>query len=321
MNTEELTLEAPDGKQIFVYHWAPDDPSAIKGAVQIAHGLGEHAGRYAHVGAALAAAGYDVWAPDHRGHGRTAEGPEELGFFAEEDGWAKLVGDTHLVNRHIAKLHRNLPICLLGHSLGGLVAQDYLGTHPDALDAVILSGTTMGGGALAHAGRLITRMEAVRQGKRGRSKLSSGLVFDAYNKQFKPNRTRFDWLSRDEAAVDAYVADPLCGFDPTNQAWVDVSDAVVSLGRRGTFAGIPKEMPIYVISGTEDPESGNTKTLRALLDQYRKVGLTRVAHRFYEGARHELFNETNRDEVLADLVAWLDENLAAGEHKRAGRVA
>ena len=311
MRTEELRLTAPDGKEIFVHHWAPEPDVPLKGAVQIAHGMAEHGARYAPVADVLTRAGYVVWANDHRGHGHTIASPDEQGFFGERDGWALVLGDVHLLNRHIAKAHEGLPLCLLGHSMGSFMAQDYMATHPDALDAVVLSGSTIGGGALVSAGRVAARLERLRQGPRGRSALLESLSFGAYNKAFKPNRTAFDWLSRDEAVVDAYVADPLCGFRCTNQLWVDFLDALSALGRPGAFENIPKDLPIYVIAGARDPVSSATKGLVALLAAYERAGLRRVSHRFWPGARHEIFNDTNRGEVLADLVAWLDENLAA----------
>lgn len=312
MRSEELWLKAGDGKSLFVRHWAPDS-GEIKGAVQIAHGMAEHSARYARVAEALTGAGYLVWANDHRGHGQTIADPEEQGHFADEDGWTKVLGDLHLLNRHIASEHPSLPRCLLGHSMGSFMAQDYMAGHPGAVDAVVLSGSNVGGGALVHAGRLAARIERLRQGRHGQSALLANLSFGAYNKAFQPARTEFDWLSRDEAEVDAYVADPLCGFRCTNQLWVDLLDALASLGR--PYANLPKALPIYVVAGSRDPVSDGTKGLVKLLAAYERAHLTEVSHRFWPEARHEIFNETNRDEVLADLVGWLDAHLAPAQAK------
>jgi alpha-beta hydrolase superfamily lysophospholipase len=157
---------------------------------------------------------------------------------------------------------------------------------------------------LASIGRLITRFERLRLGCQGRSKLANALSFEAFNKQFAPCRTAFDWLSRDPAEVDKYVADPLCGFPATVQLWIDLLDGWRAASRPQHRARISKTLPIYVISGGRDPVSGNTKQLEPMLKAYRDAGLN-VQDRFYPEARHEVFNETNREEVTRDLIEWL----------------
>lgn len=312
MRTRELSLSAEDGQAIHVYHWAPDGDGPPKGAVQIAHGMAEHAGRYVPVAEALTGAGFLVWAHDHRGHGRTAPGPDDLGHLADEDGWRKAIGDVHLLNRHIAQAHPDLWRCLLGHSMGSYMAQQYAAEHGDSVDAVVLSGSNIGGGGLVQLGRGVARLERLRQGPRGRSPVIEAMTVKTWNRRFAPNRTEFDWLSRDAAQVDAYVADPLCGFRCTDQLWADMLDGLAQLGGDRHFQRLPKDLPIHVMAGGEDPVSDQTAGLKKLLEAYRAAGLTRVSHVFYEAARHEIFNETNRAEVLGDLVAWLDETVAVG---------
>ncbi len=311
MRTDELRLPATDGKQIFVYRWAPEDDDPARGSVQIAHGMAEHAGRYARVAERLTAAGYVVWANDLRGHGRTAASPAELGSLGDHDGWTLTLHDLATLDEHVRTELPGVPRCLLGHSMGSFLAQADMARRPGAYHAVVLSGSNAGGGALVTAGRLIARLERVRLGRRGHSPLLRGMTFDSWNKAFRPNRTGFDWLSRDEAEVDAYVRDPLCGIPIATQMWIDLLDALSRLGRSETYAHIPRDLPILVIAGTRDPVGDFTRGLERLLRAYGRVGLTRVAHRFYPGARHELFHETNRDEVLTDLVEWLDTSLAS----------
>jgi alpha-beta hydrolase superfamily lysophospholipase len=155
-------------------------------------------------------------------------------------------------------------------------------------------------------GRQITRAERLRLGARGRSKLVQSLTFDAFNKKFAPVRTAFDWLSRDPAEVDKYVADPLCGFAATVQLWVDLLDGWAAVSSAEHRRRVPRLLPIYVIAGGRDPVSGNTRQLGPWLEEYQAEGLTRLEHRFYPEARHELFNEANRDEVTEELIVWLD---------------
>jgi alpha-beta hydrolase superfamily lysophospholipase len=299
-----FTLTAADGVALFVHGWRPE--AMARGVVQIAHGLAEHGGRYARLASALTEAGYAVYANDHRGHGRSARTPEDLGFFAARDGWGKCLEDLWQLNRRIAADHPGAPIILLGHSMGSFMAQYFIGAHGEALAGVVLSGSGGKPSALAAVGRLIGRLERLRLGRRGRSALMHALAFGAFNKPFEPARTPFDWLSRDAAEVDKYIADPLCGFPASAQLWIDLLDALGDMTSASRLARIPKRLPIYVVAGSRDPVGGNTKSIAQLLSAYRAAGLERVAHRFYADARHELFNDINRDQVTGDLIAWLD---------------
>ncbi len=304
MRSTTFTLAAPDGAARFVYAWLPE--GTPKAALQVAHGLAEHAGRYARLAEDLTGAGYAVYAGDHRGHGRTAPAPADLGFFAESEGWRKCIDDLGQLHRRIAADHPGRPILLLGHSMGSFMAQHVISERGDDLAGAVLSGSGGKPGALASAGRLVARIERWRLGPRGRSDLIHSLSFGAFNKPFAPARTPCDWLSRDTAEVDKYIADPLCGFRASVQLWIDLLDALGNVTAAARQARIPKRLPIHVISGSRDPVGENTKSVKQLLDAYRAAGLERVTHRFYPDARHELFNETNRDEVTRDLVTWLD---------------
>jgi alpha-beta hydrolase superfamily lysophospholipase len=303
-----FTLTTPDGVELFVYCWLPaEQPKAV---VQIAHGLAEHAARYARLAEALNAAGYAVYANDHRGHGRTLKSTDDLGFFAQRDGWRKCVDDLWQVNRHVAAGHPGLPIVLLGHSMGATLAEQFMGDHGDALAGVVLSGANGKPTALAKVGSVVTRAERARLGARGKSKLVQSLTFDAFNKKFAPTRTAFDWLSRDPAEVDKYVADPLCGFPATVQLWLDLLEGWAAVSRAEHRNHVPKALPIYLIAGSRDSVSGNTRQLEPWMADYRAAGVVNATHKFYPDARHELFNETNHDEVTADLIGWTDQVVA-----------
>lgn len=300
MNEETFTFAANDGAGIFVYRWRSQ--RSLLAVVQIIHGLAEHAGRYRRLAEQLTAAGYAVYAPDLRGHGRSVHSEQELGFFAEHDGWRKCVDDLWQLNQLIAAENPGVPVLLLGHSMGAALGRQLMAEHGSAFAGVVLSGASGQPTPLALAGRLVARLEKLRLGPRGRSALIRALTFDAFNKPFRPARTRFDWLSRDPAEVDKYVADPLCGFDGSVQLWIDLLDAWPSIAK--SCAGVPKGLPIYVISGSRDPVSAGTKMLQAMLAQYRAAGLP-VEHKFYGEARHELLNEVNREEVTSDLMEWM----------------
>jgi alpha-beta hydrolase superfamily lysophospholipase len=306
LKADSFTLAAAGGIDLFVYRWLP--PGPCKAVVQIAHGLAEHAGRYARLAESLTAAGYGVYANDHRGHGRTCKDKDtdQLGFFAERDGWRLCIDDLWAVNRRIAAENPGKPIVLLGHSMGSALAEQFMEEHGDALGGVVLSGPNGNPVLLAGLGRLVLRTERVRLGPRGHSRLGHALTFGTFNRAFAPARTPFDWLSRDPAEVDQYIADPRCGFPATVQLWLDLLNGWAAASTAAQRARIPKGLPIYIIAGSLDPVSANTRQIVPMLASYRAAGLKNVQHKFYAEARHELFNETNRDEVTRDLIQWLD---------------
>ena len=296
----EFELRTDDGKSLLARRWLPE--GRPRAAVQIAHGLAEHSARYARLAAALNAAGFGVYANDYRGHGPKAPAAD-LGHFADAGGWDKVVGDLWRMNRLIAAEQPGVPTIIFGHSLGSFLAQDFVSRHSDALAGAIYSGSSGRPPTIATLGRVIARAERLRLGPRGKSKLIDSMWFGAFNKPFAPARTAFDWLSRDEKEVDAYVADPYCGFPFTNQLAIDVLDALPGLLAPERLAGIRKDLPIYVFSGERDPVGAN---LNGLIADLKGAGFTRLTTRIYPDARHETFNELNRDEVTRDLVAWLD---------------
>jgi len=304
MESSTFTLRPTESTELFVYRWVPK--SGPKAVVQIAHGLAEHAGRYRRLAEALAGAGYAVYANDHRGHGRSAAKQDDLGWFADHDGWDKCVEDLWQINDCIARDHPGLPIVLLGNCIGSFMAQQFIAEYGESLAGVVLSGS---GGMLPTWLRVvgaIARIERLLQGPRGKSKILAHLTFGRFNKQFLPARTAFDWLSRDEAEVDRYIADPLCAFPLTAQLVIDVIGGIDNVARPCLQARVPTWLSVHIIAGTRDPVSAGTKTLLQLLADYRAAGLQQVTHRFYPEARHELFNETNRAEVTRDVIGWLD---------------
>ncbi|MBC3301799.1 alpha/beta hydrolase [Pseudomonas sp. SWRI18] len=305
MNHSTFWLTANDRSRLYVNQWMPDGPA--KAVLMLSHGMAEHSGRYARLAAALCAAGYGLYALDQRGHGRTADGGT-LGLYAEKDGWNKVVGDLASLNQHIGQQQPGLPIFLLGHSMGSYIAQAYLLHHSASLNGAILSGSNFQPVALYRAARVIARAERLRQGLRGRSALIEFLSFGSFNKAFKPNRTAFDWLSRDPVEVDRYINDPLCGFRCTNQLWVDLLGGLQQISKASNLAQIDPGLPILVMGGECDPVSEG-KRLNSLAHALREAGCQHLQLTVYPQARHEVFNETNRDQVTADVLMWLDQAL------------
>ncbi len=276
--------------------------------MQIAHGMAEHAGRYDYLAEQLVAVGYEAYAHDHRGHGKTAGTKAELGFFAEEDGWYEVVADLALVGRHIDSNHPGLPRYLLGHSMGSFLARTYALDYSDQIAGLVLSGTAGPAGPMGQIGRGIAIAEAKIRGKRHRSKALDGLSFGAFNKPFRPNRTDFDWLSRDPDQVDAYIDDPYCGALHTSQFFADLFTGLTDIGDNKRVKNVRSDLPVLLISGAADPVGNNGKGVTQVAEQYLNCGVRDVTYILYPEARHEIFNETNRDEVIADLIEWLSEH-------------
>ncbi len=299
-----FTLTAKDGLALAGYLWKA--PAPVRGVVQLAHGMSEHALRYAPLAAKLNERGYTVYAHDHRGHGASVRAGEALGHMADADGWNLAVDDLHRVNRMIAAEEPGLPIVVLGHSMGSFLTQQLAFTHPDDARAIALSASNGKPPPIALAGRAIARAERARLGTRGTSTLLNTLSFEDFNKRFRPNRTEFDWISRDESAVDAYVLDRQCGFMVSTQTWIDMLDALPQLTKKDNLARVRKELPVYLFAGDKDPVGDMGRGVKRLADSYAAAWLTDVTLVLYPGGRHEMLFETNRDAVVGELCAWLD---------------
>lgn len=303
MKDASFVLPVHAGPELHVYGFVPDDRAV--GVLQILHGMAEHAGRYARLAQAFTDAGFAVYAHDQRGHGKSIPRGHAPGHVADSDGFGRLVEDAHEVNRAIANRHPSLPIVLLGHSMGSFVSQALITAYPKDVVGVVLSASNGAPPPIARAGRLIARAERLRLGPLGKSPLIRAMSFDDFNKKFAPNRTKNDWLSRDPAEVDKYEADPLCGFDVDVQFWVDFLDALdTRVHDPENQKKIPKEMPILLVAGDKDPVGDFGKGVRRLHEEYRRAGIRDLTLTLYPGARHEVLNETNRDQVTAEVLSF-----------------
>jgi len=284
-----FTYPARDGVEIVGYRWDP--AGAPRAAVQLTHGMGEHVQRYGALARALTGRGLVVYGQDHRGHGSTARSADELGQLGP-DGWTQLVDDIDLLVSRIRDEQPGLPLVLLAHSMGSFAVQQYLLDHSDRIDAVVLTGTTA-----------LDQLEPALD-------LDKPIDLAAFNAAFEPARTEFDWLSRDEAIVDAYIADPRCGFGIDTDAGKDMFASARRMADPGQVAAMRADLPLYIAAGESDPVNANLALLNVLVDRYRAAGLTDVTVRTYPGARHEILNETNRDKVVASILDWIDQVLS-----------
>jgi alpha-beta hydrolase superfamily lysophospholipase len=304
MQSTTFTFQSLDGPKIFVYKWAPDVGMPRKGLVQIAHGAAEHGARYARFGKFLADAGYVVYAEDHRGHGKTAGDLKKAGI-AGPDGWGGMMRDVAQLSEIMRQENPGLPLIFFGHSMGSLIAQQYIQECGAELKGAILSGTfgTLGGDPAEIAA--MGEQAAQQEGDDAPSQLFMGM-FAGFNQGIEPVKTGFEWLSRDEAEVQKYVDDPWCGFPFSNRLVIDMFNGAGAMWRAENEARIPKDLPLLVVSGEKDPAGAHTASVNLLAERYRRQGLRKMMVKFYPGARHEILNETNREEVQQDILEWMN---------------
>ncbi len=290
-----------DGERVVVHRTLPDGPA--KASVIVVHGMAEHALRYARFASELAAHGYAVYAPDHRGHGATARGSYGLGG---TDAWNGTIRDLAALGALAREGTGGAPQAMFGHSMGSVLAQRFAQLHGARLAALVLSGTTGSAPGLA-AGVAAARLVRAMAGDGAPSPLQRR-IFAGFNAPFA-QRTGFEWLSRDDREVQAYADDERCGFTFSNGLLHDMLRGYAQTWRAENERRLPRELPVLMISGDRDPVGRSGAAVNELAARYRAFGLLDVDVRLYAEARHELLNEVNRDEVVRDVVAWLDARL------------
>jgi alpha-beta hydrolase superfamily lysophospholipase len=311
MKSGDFKFLAQDKTEIFTYKWLPDDDKKIRAVFQIVHGMAEHAARYSEVADFLTKNGIAVYASDIRGHGKTAGSPDNMGFFAEKNGWDLVVNDKFELTQQIKRENPGLPVYLLGCSMGTLVIRDYILKYSDYINGVILSGTSCDPGILAYFGKLVAKWQIRQYGFKAKSPLLDKLSFGKFNSHFKPNRTPFDWLSVNEENVDRYIEDPYCGSIFSAGFFYDLIYGVKKVNLFKNIKKVSKNLPILIISGEKDPVGNFTKGVLKVFDYYKKAKITDLNLKFYSGFRHEILNETNRNEVYNDIMEWLNKRVEA----------
>ncbi len=275
-----------DGQTPVVQCWRSKEPE--RGAVILAHGMGEHSLRYQSLAEALTASGFAVYANDHRGHGLTVKDDSQLGDYGP-DGWRGLIDDELQLIQKVRDEHAG-PVLIMGHSMGSMVVQHLMTEASELLDGAALSGTTA-----------IDVMATTVASSAGDGE---GDLFASFNSAFEPVRTESDWLSRDSDQVDLYVNDPLCGFSVSDASMASLMEAGAVYSTQASTQKIRQDLPIFLFAGDADPVSAGGKLVEIVAERYRGAGIKDVTLKLYPGARHEVFNETNRAEVEADFVAW-----------------
>lgn len=307
MIREKITFKNKDNIKIYVHKWSPT--KNIKGIIQIAHGMAERAIRYDYFAKALVKEGFVVYANDHRGHGESALSIEELGYISDTDGFSDMVADMRIVTRIANSENPGLPVVLFSHSMGAFLSQRYIQLYGNEIDGVILSGTNGKPPAAIDFGILLAKAIMTLKGRKASGKLVDQIAFGSYNRKFKPNKTKFDWLSRDEKQVAKYIDDPYCGAAFPASFFYDLFNGMKMVHRPEFLANIPKDLPIYIFGGQDDPVGNYGVGVMNLARIYKALGIEDLSSRLYPGGRHEMLNEINRDDVIEDVLEWIKEVL------------
>jgi alpha-beta hydrolase superfamily lysophospholipase len=299
------SIASPTGATLNLYTMAAaGNPRAV---IQINHGMAEHADRYRRFAEFLSARGYATFAHDHRGHGYTKAPDAPQGVFAERDGMARVMGDVNAVIGTARAANPGTPVVMFGHSMGTIIALNHAHAHPGRTEGLALWNTSFETPLLLSVLVGLLKAERMFKGSDVPSSLAVKATFEAWNKEFAPNRTAFDWLSRDAAEVDRYVADPLCGFPVSIGMWLDVVESIRASAQDERIAAIPKSLHVYIVAGDRDPSSLKGEAMLNLAARLRAAGLTDVSAKVYPDTRHECLNDINRDAVMADFADWLDQ--------------
>ena len=300
-----LYFDSGDGKsKIYAVQYIPEEKEII-GVVQIVYGMAEHIGRYETFAEAMVQKGFVVTGHDCLGHGKTLKEDAVAGYFCKEDPATVVIEDVHTLHRMTVQEYSKVPYILLGHSMGSFVVRNYMSRYGQELSAAILLGRAMQGKATIAFGKTLNGISKILFGSKHISKLLNYLSFGGNIKHFQPARTPSDWLTRDEQVVDRYNEDPLCGFLFTVNGFETMFELISRMNQMNTLRNIPKELPILIMSGSEDPVGAFGKGPKKVYELMENTGHTKVHFRIYDGARHELLNETNREEVIQDISDWI----------------
>ena len=309
MRKEEFYFDSRDGQnRIHAVRYTPDEEPVVA-VVQIVHGMAEYVERYEAFAEFLTQRGIVVTGEDHLGHGKTVPEGGLLGYCCEHDPATVLVRDVHRLKKMTQTLYPEVPYIILGHSMGSFIAHNYMCRYGSGISAVMFSATGMQPGAIVCLARIPVAVLKAVFGSKHVSKLVHMMVFGSCNKRIDPLRTAFDWLSRDEEIVDAYNADPLCGFTYTLNGFQTLFELIAALHKRDNLEKIPKTLPVYMFSGEEDPVGGYGRGVRRMYESLKEAGLENVRMKLYPDDRHEPLNEKDRSQVMQDVYEWIRDTI------------
>lgn len=302
---EELYFDSRDNEsRIHAVKWIPDSKAPLC-ILQIIHGMAEYMERYDDFAFAMAKKGILVVGEDHLGHGKTAGENGTYGYFCERDAATVVVRDSHRLKKLTQEQYPGVPYIILGHSMGSFILRNYLWRYGTGIQAAIIAGTGMQPKAVLTAGKVAARVQKLFKDSKYPSGLLNALAFGSYNKRIKANRTVMDWLTKDEKIVDAYIDNPLCGFTFTINGFQTLFELAESVHKKTNLEKMPKLLPVLFISGTEDPVGDYGKGVNKAYRSFIEAGMKNVQMKMYSDARHEILNETEKDNIYEDIYLWI----------------
>ena len=305
LRREELYFDSRDNaNRIHAMKWIPDTDRPVC-ILQIIHGMAEYIARYEEFACFMAEKGILVVGEDHLGHGKSVGENGTYGYFCERDAATVVVRDAHRLKKMVQEQYPGVPYFILGHSMGSFILRNYLCRYGTGIHAAVIVGTGMQPKAVLMAGKALLAVQKVFAGAKHPSGLMNALSFGNYNKKIPDSKTQMDWLTKEESIVDAYLEDPLCGFTFTVNGFGALFTLVSRLHSQENLKAVPKDLPVFMVSGDADPVGDYGKGVRRAYDSLVAVGLKDISLKLYEGARHELLNETNRAEVMEDILKWV----------------
>ncbi len=289
--------------QIFAVRYVPE--GEIKAILQISHGMVEHIQRYEDFAKYLNERGILVTGNDHLGHGNSVKSQEYWGYFSDKDGNDEMIENLHQVTKITKEKYPNIPYFLLGHSMGSFYARQYLCKYGNELDGAIIMGTGFPSKFTVKSGIFMTSLIAKFTGWKHRSKFIDNMAFGGYNKRFEPARTSKDWLSKDEKQVDKYLSDPRCTFLFTLNGYNNMFKGINNLHKKDFLEQMPKNLPVFFVSGADDPVGEFTESVKRAIESFKQVGMKNIELKFYKNDRHEILNETDKLFVYDDIYRWI----------------
>lgn len=299
-------LICADSHVLYYHVWEPK--GKVNSVLHIQHGMAEHSARYDNFAKYLNSQGIKVYAQDHRGHGYTGE-KEVLGFFAELNGWDTVVSDALELSKKIVDENPEVPLFLMGHSMGSFIARVLIAKNPNLYKATIIMGTGASPGLKGKIGKFIANYSVKKDGAHFLNKKLNDMSFGSYNNKFDPKGSAFQWLSRDEKEVEKYEKDPWCGFICTSSFYSDLITGIFMANDINLARQIKKDHPLLLISGSDDPVGNFGKGVKKVKAFYEKAGLEKVDLKLVENARHELLNELDKEKTYEFIASWLKDKI------------
>lgn len=312
MSRSEFYYNSSDGKtKIRAIKWIPENE--IKAVVQVSHGMLEHIERYEEFAEYMADHGVLVAGNDHIGHGSSLLSEEYRGYFGEEDGNMILIKDMYTLMNIVKTQYPDKSYFILGHSMGSFLTRQFISMYGNEVDGAIISGTGQQPLSLIKFGMFITKILASFKGWNYRSKFVNFLTVGANNNKFKPSRTKFDWLTRDDDIVDDYISDSRINFIFTLNGFYNMFNGMLRMNEQDKLNNIPKNFPIIFMSGENDPVGRFGKDVIKAFNLYKSLNLSNVSVKLYKGDRHEILNELDREQIYEEILMWLDELILENE--------